>query len=156
MRQFVTRSGAADGLAGIGQRREPGDELLMRRCARNRLAGAGQGRQPGGQVYAGPVDVDAVAPCHGGVDAGAKQEMLILGDAQVLGSDGSVHFGGGIDGVGHRREARHQPVAKALDEDAAMPRQYFGCREADEIRPAANGAGFVLPHEPHRFHQIDQ
>ena len=37
-----------------------------------------------------------------------------------------------------------------------MARQYLGSDDADKVCPSANGEGFVLPHEPHRFHEIDQ
>ena len=37
-----------------------------------------------------------------------------------------------------------------------MARQYQGSDDADKVCPSANGGGFVLPHEPHRFHEIDQ
>ena len=67
-----------------------------------------------------------------------------------------MHLGGSIDGVGHRLETRHQAVAKALHQDAAMARQYLGDDDADEVCPSANGGGLVLSHEPHRFHEVDQ
>ena len=37
-----------------------------------------------------------------------------------------------------------------------MAGQYLGGGDTDEVRPSANGVGFVLPHEPHRFHEVDQ
>jgi hypothetical protein len=67
-----------------------------------------------------------------------------------------MHLGSGIDGVGYRLETRHQAVAKALHQDAAMARQYFGGDGMDEVCPSANGEGFMLLHEPHRFHKVDQ
>ena len=135
VRQFVARRGAADGLAGIRQAGQRRRQLLMRRRAGNRLAGAGQRCQPCRQVYAGPVDIDAVAPRHRGVDPGAQVEMLIFRDADVLRGKCPVHLGGGIDGVGHRLETRHQAVAEALHQDAAIARQYLGSDDADESLP---------------------
>ena len=82
--------------------------------------------------------------------------MLIFRDAGVLRGKCPVHLGGSIDGVGHRLEPHHQPIAKALHQDAAITRQYLGGDDTDEICPSANGGGFVLPHEPHRFHKVDQ
>ena len=97
-----------------------------------------------------------IAPRHRGVDAGAKMKMLIFRDAGVLRVKCPVHLGGGIDGVGHRLETRQQAVAQAFHQDAAMARQYLGSDDTDKVCPSANGGGFVLLHEPHQFHEIDQ
>jgi hypothetical protein len=83
-------------------------------------------------------------------------EVLVVRNAGVLRGKGPMHLGGGIDGVGHRLEARHEAVAKALHEDSAMARQYLGGGDTDELGPSANGVGLVLSHEPHRFHEVDQ
>ena len=82
--------------------------------------------------------------------------MLIFGHAGVLRGKCPVHLGGGINGFGHRLETRQQAVAEALHQDAAMARQYLGGDDTDEVCPSANGEGFVLSHEPHRFHEVDQ
>ena len=37
-----------------------------------------------------------------------------------------------------------------------MTRQYLGGDDTDEVCPSANGDGFVLLHEPHQFHEVDQ
>ena len=37
-----------------------------------------------------------------------------------------------------------------------IARQYLGSDDTDKVCPSANGGGFVLSHEPHRFHEIDQ
>ena len=83
-------------------------------------------------------------------------KMLVFRDADVLRGKCPVHLGGGIDGVGHRPETRQQTVAQALHQDAAMARQYLGGDDTDKVCPSANGGGFVLSHEPHRFHEVDQ
>ena len=82
--------------------------------------------------------------------------MLIFGDAGVLRGKCPVHRGGGIDGVGHRLETRQKAVAQTFHQDAAIARQYLGSDDTDKVCPSANGEGFVLAHEPHRFHEIDQ
>ena len=82
--------------------------------------------------------------------------MLIFRDAGVLRGKCPVHLGGGIGGVGHRLETRQQAVAQTFHQDAAIARQYLGSDDTDKVCPSANGEGFVLSHEPHRFHEIDQ
>ena len=83
-------------------------------------------------------------------------KMLIFGDVGVLRGKRPMHLGSSIDGVGHRLETRQQAVAEALHQDAAMARQYLGDDGVDKVCPSANGDGFVLLHEPHRFHKVDQ
>jgi hypothetical protein len=67
-----------------------------------------------------------------------------------------VHLRGCIGGVGHSFETRQQAVAKAFHQHAAMARQYLGNGDADEICPSTDCGGFVLLHEPDRFHEVDQ
>ncbi len=128
----------------------------MGRRAGNRLARAGQCRQPCCQVYAGPVDIDPVAPRHRGVDSGAQVEMLVFGHAGVLRGKCPVHRRGGISGVRHRLETHQEAVTQTLYQNTAIARQYLSSDDTDKVCPSANGEGFVLSHEPHRFHEIDQ
>ena len=82
----------------------------MGRRAGNRLARAGQCCQPCRQIYAGPVDIDPVAPCHCGVDSGAQVEMLVFGQADVLCGKRLMHRRGGISRVRHGLETRQEAV----------------------------------------------
>ena len=151
VREFVARRRAADGLAWLRKACERRGELLLRRSACDRFAGPGQRCQTGGEVHARAIDVDAIAPRHGGVDAGAKMEMLVLGQARVLHAECAVHGGGGMDGFGHGLETSQQSVAKAFDKGTVMSGQYLSGDGADEVRPSAHAAGFVFANEPHQF-----
>ena len=82
--------------------------------------------------------------------------MLVFGHADVLRGKCPVHRGGGIGGVGHRLETRQKAVTQTLHQHTAIARQYLGSDDADKVCPAPNGKGFVLSHEPHQFHEIDQ
>ena len=99
MRQFVACRSATNCLAGLCQAGECGRQLLMSRRAGNGLVRASQSCQSCRQIDAGSVDIDPVAPRHRGVNAGAKVEMLIFRDADVMISNRPVHLGCGIDGV---------------------------------------------------------
>jgi hypothetical protein len=82
--------------------------------------------------------------------------MLIFWQTGVQCTNCPVHFGAGIDGIGHSLETRQQTVAKAFHEDAPMTRQYFGGDDTDELCPSANGERLVLSHEAHGFHEVNQ
>jgi hypothetical protein len=67
-----------------------------------------------------------------------------------------MHRRGSVDGVRHGLETRQQAVTEAFDKGATMTREYLGDDNADEVSPSANAGGFMLAHEPNRFHQISQ
>ena len=67
-----------------------------------------------------------------------------------------MHFSSGIDGVWHCLETSQQAIAKAFHQDAAMPRQYFGSDDTDEVCPSPNGEVLMLSHETHQLDKIDQ
>ena len=156
VRKRIARSGIADCLTWACQICQRGRQLFMHRCAGDRLVRAGQRCQPCCQIYRRSVDIGPVAPGHCSVDPCAKVQLLVFRDVGILHGDGPMHLGGSVDSVGHRLETRHQAVAQGLDEDAAMTGQYLGGGDTDEVCPSANGVGFVLPHEPHRLHEVDQ
>src|SRR5262245_3782101 len=82
--------------------------------------------------------------------------MPICREVGVLHRMCPMHFGTGIDSVGHRFELRQQAVAKTFHQDAAPARQYLGGCNTDKVCPAANGVCLVLPHETYRFDEVDQ
>ncbi len=82
--------------------------------------------------------------------------MLVFGHADVLRGKCPMHRGGGISGVRHRLETRQKAITETLHQDATIARQYLSSDDADKVCPSANGESFVLSHEPHRFHEIDQ
>src|SRR5262245_27989742 len=82
--------------------------------------------------------------------------MPIGREVGVLRRKRPMHFGTGIDGVGHRLELRQQAVAKTFHQDAAPARQYFDGCNTEEIGPSTNGVCLVFPHEAYRFDEVDQ
>ena len=82
--------------------------------------------------------------------------MLVFRDADVLRGKCPVHLGGGITASGTVSKRANRPSPRTLHQDAAIARQYLGSDDTDKVCPSANGEGFVLSHEPHQFHEIDQ
>ena len=83
-------------------------------------------------------------------------KVLVFWETDVLCGQRPVHLGGRICGVGHRLETRQQAVAQAFHQDATIARQYLGNDDMDKVRPSTNRGGFMLLHEPDRFHEVDQ
>ena len=131
---------------------QAGGELVPELGAHDSFAGAGKRRDPRGEVHIGAVDVVLVdhevrqVAAHAQFDRGAG---LLTHFAHQL-----MHFHCRTDALTAVGKFKHQPIAQAFDQPAAIGRQQPLDGLLHEAVPTMNKSCFVLLHEPHRFDDV--